>query len=349
VLGAALSRSALFISIMLLAAPTCPAAPPPTAVTQQLVDAAKKEGRVVFYTSIELQTAKRIGEAFQAAYPGISVGVERNGCERMVQRLAQERATNIRVADVIDCSDIAALLHWKQLGWLAPFVPTEVADKWPAEARDPDGYFATERFTLSPIAYNTKLVKPEDAPKSFADLLEKKWTGKIVKARPGYSGTIMTVTFELSRYLGWDYLEKLGKQNVMQVQAAADVAAVVARGERPVAADGLEYVELRIRDHGGSIEPVYPSEGTPSIPSGVGILVDAPHPNAARLFLGWLLSHDGQQVLVDTDWFRSFDPDVKPRTGMKPISEIMVMTADPTAQAQAVDEIRKKYDEYFGF
>jgi iron(III) transport system substrate-binding protein len=123
----------------------------------------------------------------------------------------------------------------------------------------------------------------------------------------------------------------------------------VARGERPIAADGLEYLELRIRDNGGPIEPVYPSEGTPSILSGVGILVDAPHPNAARLFLGWLLSRDGQQLLVDADWFRSFDPDVKPRVGMKPISEITVMTTDPTAQAQAVDEIRKKYDEYFGF
>jgi iron(III) transport system substrate-binding protein len=325
------------------------AAPPPTTVTQQLVDAAKKEGRVVFYTSIELQTANRIGEAFQAAYPGISVGVERNGCERMLQRLAQERGMDIRVADVIDCSDIAALLHWKQQGWLAPFVPTEVANKWPAKARDPDGDFATERFTLSPIAYNTKLVKPDDAPKSFADLLDKKWTSKIVKARPGYSGTIMTVTFELSRYLGWDYLKKLGKQNVKQVQAAADAVEVVARGERPIAADGLEYLELRIRDNGKPVEPVYPSEGTPSILSGVGILVDAPHPNAARLFLGWLLSRDGQQLLVDADWFRSFDPDVKPRAGMKPMSELTVMTTDPTAQAQAAGEIRKKYDEYFGF
>jgi iron(III) transport system substrate-binding protein len=344
----ALGSLPLFVSIALLSTAVS-AAPPPTAITQQLVDAAKQEGTVAFYTSIELHTAKKIGRAFEAAYPGLTVQVERNGCERLFQRLAQERASGVRAADVIECSDITALLAWKRQGWLTPFVPADVAQKWPANQRDSDGYFAAQRFTLSPFAYNTKLVKPEDAPRSFADLLDKKWTGKIVKARPGYSGTILTVTFELSRYLGWDYLKKLGQQHVMQVQAAADAPKAVAQGERPVTADGLEYVVLQIRDGGGAIEPVYPSEGTPSISSGAGVIADAPHPNAARLLIAWLSSHEGQQQLVDADWFRSFDPDVKPRAGMKPISEITVMTADPAAQDKAIEEIKKKYEEYFGF
>jgi iron(III) transport system substrate-binding protein len=243
---------------------------------------------------------------------------------------------------------MTALLYWKRQGWLAAFVPADVAEKWPADQRDPDGYFATERFTLSPITYNTKLVKAEEAPKSFADLLDKKWTGKIVKAHPGYSGTIMTVTYELSRDLGWDYLKKLGQQRVMQVQSAAEPPKKVAQGERPIGADGGEYFILQIRDQGGAIEPVYPSEGTPSIPGGAGVIVDAPHPNAARLFVSWLLSREGQQLLVDTGWLRSFHPDVKLKAGMKPLSEIKVLKADPAAQEKAVDEIKKKYAEYFG-
>jgi iron(III) transport system substrate-binding protein len=144
-------------------------------------------------------------------------------------------------------------------------------------------------------------------------------------------------------------LKQLGQQDVMQMQAAADAPKAVAQGERPVTADGLEYVVLQTRDRGGAIEPVYPSEGTPSIPSGAGVMVDAPHPNAARPLIAWLLSRDGQQLLVDADWFRSFDPEVKPRPGMKPISEITVMTADPIAPGRAVDEIKKRYEEYFGF
>jgi iron(III) transport system substrate-binding protein len=324
------------------------AAPPPTPVTPELVTAATREGKIVFYTSIELHTAEKIGKAFEAAYPGIAVQIERNGCERLTQRLAQERAIGIRDADAIDCSDSTALFQWKKQGWLAPFVPADVAEKWPADERDADGCFATERFTLSPIAYNTKLVKPEDAPKTFADLLDKKWSGKIIGARPGYSGTIVTAIFELSRYLGWDYLKKLGGQVVMQVLAAADAVKAVARGERAIAAVGLEYLVLELRSQGRPIEPVYPAEGTPLIPGGAGVMVDGPHPNAARLFISWLFSRTGQQILVDEAFLRSFDPEVKLNAGMKPLSEIEVMKPDAAAQAQATAEIRKKYDEYFG-
>lgn len=339
--------SAFFMWVASLSA-AASAAPSLTLVTPQLVDAARHEGKVVFYTSLELRTAEKIGKAFEAAYPEISVQVERNGCERLFERLAAERGSNIRVADAIECSDMTALFHWKEQGWLAPFVPAEVAEKWPADQRDPDGYFATERFTLSPISYNTNLVKAEDAPKSYADLLEKKWTGKIVKARPDYSGTIETATFELSRALGWDYLKKLGQQRVMQVQAAWEPPKKVAQGERPIGADGDEYSVLQIRDRGGAIEPVYPSEGTPSIPGGAGIIVDAPHPNAARLFISWLLSREGQQLLVDADWLRSFHPDVKLKAGMKPLSEIKILKADPAAQEKAANEVKKKYAECFG-
>jgi iron(III) transport system substrate-binding protein len=311
--------SAFFISFAVLSA----ASAAPTAITPQLVDAAKKEGKVVFYTSIELQTAEKIGKAFEAAYPDISVQVERNGCERLFQRLAEERGSNIHVADAIECSDMTALLYWKRQSWLAPFVPAEVAEKWPADQRDPEGYFATERFTLSPITYNTKLVKAEDAPKSLADLLDKKWTGKIVKAHPGCSGTIMTVTFELSRDLGWDYLKKLGQQRVMQVQSAAEPPKKVAQGERPIGADGGEYFILQIRDQGGVIEPVYPSEGTPSIPGGAGVIIDAAGccraraTAACRYGLAALLPPRREAQSRDEAALRNQDPESRPRRAGK--------------------------------
>src|SRR5205823_4310491 len=238
-----------YAAILMLAISGSALAAAPCTATPELVAAAKKEETVVFYTSIELQTAEKLAKAFEAAHPEIKVQVERNGAERIVQRLAQERGSNIHAADVVESSDMTALYDWKRQGWLAPFVPADVA-KWPADQRDPDGTFATERFTLSPITYNTKLVKAEDAPKSFADLLDPKWKGKIVKAHPGYSGTIMTVTFELSRDIGWDFLKKLGQQQVMQVQSAADPPKKVAQGERPVAADGGEYLPLQMIDNG---------------------------------------------------------------------------------------------------
>ena len=84
-------------------------------------------------------------------------------------------------------------------------------------------------------------MKKEEAPKSFADLLDPKWAGKIVKAHPAYSGTIMNATFQIARDLGWDYFEKLAKQRVMQVQSATDPPKKLALGERAVMADGGEY------------------------------------------------------------------------------------------------------------
>src|SRR5215510_2846891 len=198
------------------------AAPPATAITPQLIEAAKKEGKVIYYTSVDLPIAERIAKAFEAKFPGIAVRVERTGAERVFQRIGQEYASRIHAVDVVNSSDAAHLIVWKRDGLLQPFVPEDVAKHFPAEHKDADGTFASFRITLSIIAYNSAQVKAEDAPKSFADLLDPKWAGKMVKAHPGYSGTILTATHQMSRDLGWEYFEKLAKQRVMQVQSASD-------------------------------------------------------------------------------------------------------------------------------
>src|SRR5580704_1173399 len=178
-------------------------APPPEPITQALIDAAKKEGQVVYYTSTDLPVAEKVAKAFEAKYPGIAVRTERTGAERVFQRIGQEYSSNIHAVDVVNSSDAAHFIVWKRDGILAPYVPEDVAKFYPPEHRDSDGQFASWRIWLSIIAYNTKLVKADEAPKSFADLLDPKWKGKIVKAHPGYSGTIMTATYQLQRDLGW--------------------------------------------------------------------------------------------------------------------------------------------------
>src|ERR1700758_1791420 len=212
------------------------AAPPPTAITPQLVEAAKKESKVVYYTSIDLPIAERIAKSFEAKFPGITVRVERTGAERVFQRIGQEYASRIYAVDVVNSSDAAHFIVWKREGILAPFVSEDVAKHYKPEQVDADGEFAPFRVGLSVIGYNTRLVKREDAPKRFADLLDPKWAGKIVKAHPGYSGTIMTATYEITRDLGWEYLEKLAKQRVMQVQSASDPPKKLDLGERAVQA-----------------------------------------------------------------------------------------------------------------
>src|SRR5262245_8975668 len=119
------------------------AAPEPVAVTPALIEAAKKEGKVVWYAAMDLPVSERVARGFEAKYPGIAVRIERTGSERQFQRLAQEYAANIFVADVINASDAAHFIAWKRNQWLAAFVPEEVARFYPAEHRDPDGLFAT--------------------------------------------------------------------------------------------------------------------------------------------------------------------------------------------------------------
>jgi iron(III) transport system substrate-binding protein len=322
-------------------------APAPVAITPALIEAAKKEAKVVLYSSMDLPVGEKLGKAFEAAYPGISVQIERSGSERLFTRLGQEFASKIYAADIVNTSDASHIISWKKEGWLAPFVPEDVAKYFPDAFRDPDGMSATSRIYLSSIAYNTNLVKPEDAPKSYADLLDPKWAGKMVKGHPAYSGTIMTATFQLVRELGWGYLEKLSKQRVMQVQSSTDPPKKLALGERAVMADGNEYGVVLLKEAGQPVEPLYPTEGTPTISGPTAIFASAPHPNAARLFQAWLHTRETQQFFMDYTAQYSAHTQVVPHAGRRKLSDIKLMKEDAVGVEAMAEEIKTKYAKLF--
>jgi len=324
------------------------AAPPPTEVTPALIEAAKKEGKLSYYSALELTTAERLARTFETKYPGIAVRVERSGAERIFQRIAQEQGSGIKAVDVGNSTDPAHYLEWKKNDWLAPYLPREVAQHFPADQIDRDGMYATSCAWTEAIGYNTHLVKREEAPKSYADLLDPKWTGKMVKAHPGYSVAILTTTFLLARDLGWPYLEKLARQKIMQVQSAADPPKKILLGERAVMADGNEYNLVLLKDQGKPVEVVYPAEGSPLIVVPSGIFRDAPNPNAARLFQSFFFSAEAQQMLVDVFAHRSFHRQVKEKGEHVPLSSLKLLKADP-AQVQAESEaIKARYTKVFG-
>jgi iron(III) transport system substrate-binding protein len=323
------------------------AAPPASAITPELIAAARKEGRLFYYTSVDLPMAERIAKAFEAKFSGIEVRVQRTGAERLFQRLGQEYASRIHTVDVANSSDAAHFIVWKRNGWLAPYVPEDVAKHYAAANKDLDGEFAAFRLMLSVIGYNTNLVQREDAPKSFADLLDPKWKGKLVKAHPGYSGTIMTATHQLARDLGWSYLEKLAQQNVMQVQSASDPPKKLAVGERSVQADGNEYNMIQLKEKGSPVEPVYAAEGTPVIIGPNGVFKNAPNPNAARLFQNWCFTAECQQLLIDVGGLRSLHPLAKEKPGRKPFKEIKTLKEDPAAVEKQSAEIKARYTRIF--
>src|ERR1700686_4245198 len=337
----ALALSAVFAS------PARAASPPPVAITPKLVEAATKEGKVILYSAMDLPVGERLAKAFEAKYPGIAVQVERSGSERLFQRVAQEFSSDIHAADVINSSDASHFISWKKNGWLAPFVSEDIAQHFLPQFRDPDGMSATSRIYLSSIAYNTNLVKAEDAPKSFADLLDPKWAGKMVKGHPAYSGTIMTATFQIVRELGWEYLDKLSKQRVMQVQSSTDPRKKLSPGKPSLMADGNKYGVVLLKEAGQPVEPVYPSEGSPTISGPTGIFAAAPHPNAARLFQAWLHTRETQQFFTDFTAQYSVHAQVQSKPGRRKISDIKLMKEDAAGVEQMMEEIKTRYAKLF--
>ena len=332
-------RTALALPALLLA--------PRLVRADDLVDAARREGTAVFHTSIDLPVAHKMVSAFEAAYPGIRLQLERAGSVRILQRIEQEHASGIFAADVVETTDATTFLGWKQKSWLAAHVPPDAERFWPKSEIDRDGMFAAARAQLSVISWNTKQIKPEDAPKSFADLLAPKWRNRLVKSHPGYSGVALTATFATQGALGWAYFEALAKQKVMQVQSATDPPKKVSQGERSIAVDGSENVAIYLRAAGNPIDVTYAVEGTPLISGQLAVMKDAPHPNAARLFMNFVFSLPCQQVMAN-EGMRSFHPEVKLAPGIVPLSQIKLLRTDPAALLAAGDEMKRKYAEIFG-
>src|SRR5919201_5771519 len=154
-------------------------------------EGAKKEGKVVWYTSLALQSAEKVAKLFETAHPGVKVEVHRTGSERILQRVMQEMQANIKNADVIHTSDAGHFVLFKDKKLLAKYTPAGV-DRFPDGFKDKDGFYYGLRATVNCIAYNTKVVSAAEAPKTWKDLLDPRWKGKLVTAHPGYSGVIAT-------------------------------------------------------------------------------------------------------------------------------------------------------------
>jgi iron(III) transport system substrate-binding protein len=342
-----LKGSTVLVAGAVFAEPVRAAAPPAEAVTPALIEAAKKEGKCTFYTAMDLQFAEKLGKTFEQKFPGISMRVERSGAERVFTRIGQEYSSNVHAVDVANTADQAHVIIWKRNGWLAQYVPEEVVKNYDKGYYDAEGFEVVTRVLVSPFGYNTNLVKKEDAPKSFADLLDPKWKGKMVKAHPAYSGTIMNATFQIARDLGWGYLEKLAKQNILQVQSATDTPKKIALGERAIMVDGAGYLVIRNKEAGQPVDVIYPSEGTPVATSPSVLFKAAPNPNAARLFFSWMHGREGQQLLIDYARQYSAHKQAVEKPGVRKLSDIKLMKEDPAGVEKGAEEIKRRYAQIF--
>lgn len=315
------------------------------AAAQNVMELAKKEGKVVWYSSLELSVAQKVCDTYNKKNLGVTCELNRDGSERIFQKVMQEASANLWIADVVHTSDISHFLDFKAKGMIAKYTPAG-SERFRPEFKDKDGFYVVLRGTPYVIAVNTQKVAKGEAPKRWKDLLDPKWKGKLVHAHPGYSGVVVTGMTGLVGALGWDYYAALAKNAPLVVQSAVDPPMKISGGEAWVGA-GAEYNFYRAAKKGNPIEIIFPEEGVPFVSSANAIMARAPHPNAARVFTDWLFSKEAQQLLVDDGLYVPNEEVTYPKD-KRPMREMKLLPASPEEIMKRNEEIKTKFRELFG-
>ncbi len=329
----------LTVAALLLAGTTTPAR------GQSGLDLARREGKVVWYSSLGLSVAQAVCEAFNRKALGVTCELNRDGSERIFQKVMQEASANLWIADVVHTSDISHFLDFKAKGMLAKYAPAG-SERFGAEFKDRDGFYAVLRGTPYVIGINTQKVARGEAPRRWKDLLDPKWKGKLAHAHPGYSGVVLTGMTGLLGVFGWDYYAALARNNPLVVQSAEDPPMKVSGGEAWVGVTG-EYNLYRALKKGNPIETIFPEEGVPFVASANAVLARAPHPNAARVFTDYLFGKEAQQLLVNDGLYVPNDEVAYPKD-RRPLRDLKLIRSEPEEILKRNEEIKERFRELFG-
>jgi len=310
--------------------------------------AAQREGSVTWYIAqVAGETAEMMGRAFTAQYPGITVNVIRTTGQVAFERLMQDLKNNAPQCDVFSSTDIAHYPILIKRNALMHYVPDNAAAIAPAfQGLGEDGLYYPTNSTLQVIAFNTRKVKPEDAPKTWTDLLDAKWKSQVASGHPAFSGYVGIWTLAMNKTYGWDYFDKLEKNKPLIGRSGLDPYTNLNAGEVSVAEAPL-FGALLNQDKGNPIGFVYPSDGSVLCIGPAAVMANAPHPNAGKLFMEWLLSPEFGKLCVAT----GTDPvraDVTLRPGVKPYSDLKLIRLTTAEIAKGVPNLIEKWRDTFG-
>jgi iron(III) transport system substrate-binding protein len=290
-----------------------PSPAPMTPEEEKLYAEARKEGRVMWWTAhYALSAAEAVRDAFVARFPGIEVQFIRQTAQVIYQRLTQDLKAGVRELDVFASTDEAHYLTLKKQGVLAAYRPAGVENVPKAFLNiDPDNMYHVGALGFVLINYNTKLNAP---PQKWTDLLDGRWRGQITLGHPGFSGYVGNWVVAMWDKYGWDYFTALAKNNPKIGRSINDTVTDIVSGERLVGA-GPDNFSLENRAQGNPINVQFPADDAILIVSPVGILKDAPHPNAARLFESFYYTRECSQAMSKTFNYPLRD-DVPPPSGV---------------------------------
>lgn len=327
------------VSMALLAAALF-AFPASAATLDALIDGAKREGEVVYYASMNLSEANGVIGAFEKRYPFVKVKLHRTGSEKLLTRVLTEARARKNLADVIQTVEFSMhIIH--RSGILARYLP-QADSLYPKEFKE-EGAWTTVYYNAYVTAYNSRLVAPRALPKTYDDLLDPKWKDKLMMegTKADWFAGMLQI---LGQERGLHYMRALAKQQPSPREGHELLAQLVAAGE------GLFDVNIpaasveRMKERGAPID--WTALGpVPAIMVGIGIADQAAHPNAAKLFLEFVLSRDGQKLMQTPGRLVARGDLVNEQAAM--LKQLKIVPVNPTL-AEKLDEYAKQLRSIFG-
>src|SRR5262245_51094787 len=287
-----------------------------------LVEGAKKEGKVTFYTGLIVdQVVRPLKEGFEKEYPFVQVDFFRGNSENIARRVLTEYQAKRYEVDVVSGSAATSMVQ--RAGFMQRFYSPHLSE-YPAELKDAKGFWGSTNVYFMTLGYNTRSVKPNELPKTYEDLLQPRWRGQMMWSTSRGSGApqfIGNILLTMGQEAGKDYLQKLKGQNIAKSTASArQILDLVIAGEYPLAVQIFNHHAYISKAAGAPVEwqPLEPVTATINT---IGLAKNSPRPHAAMLFLDFLLSKKGQKIVQLSNYLPShpeipaLQADLKPGGG----------------------------------
>jgi ABC-type Fe3+ transport system substrate-binding protein len=321
-----------------------------TAATAETLDEiyqkAKTEKELVFYAGGPTAPYEARIKQFQEKYPGIKVSVSGGFSNVLNQRIEKQMSAGKLEVDMAFFQTVQDYVAWKKRGKLLLFKP-DGFDQVIPNLRDPDGAYAAFGAIAIAYAYNTKLVRPEDVPKSALDFLKPAFQGKLISVYPHDDDAALYLFHLIVKKYGWGYMDRYMANKPYFIQGHLPVARAIAEGKMSASLDATITTAGRQKRQGAPIEIAFSAEDeTPVFTVTGGIFKDAPHPNAAKLFYSWYLAKE-QQARVGTFSSRI---DVPPPAGFKPLTSYKIANnfREFITDDALVADLRKRFAAIIG-
>ena len=284
-----------------------------------LIAGAKREGKVTLYTTLIVdQVVRPVKAAFEKEYPFIQVEFFRGNSERLVQKMIAEYQAKRYDVDIIDGTVSPTMVRRANL--LQRFYSPHLAE-YPAELKDPQGFWGSTNLYFFATGYNTRMIKPHEVPKSYEDLLNPRWKGQMMWSTSRGSGApifVGTILNTMGPEAGKAYLQKLQTQNIAKTTASnRQVLDLTIAGEYPLALQIFNHHAYISKTAGAPVDWSPHEPATATIQT-VALAKNAPHPHAALLLLDFVLSEKGQKVFQQSNYLPSHPKVPAKQADLKP-------------------------------